>query len=288
MSAHMAAQMQLSQEQTTLDLQRSTYDELKLARVYTRNQTQVCLANGYDSGDDDSDPDEDEGQVFTERLYHDNGVRKYLRTFQRLPARGGMPEVERLVEEKHFDPDGVCMLDVHFGLGQPYLSRKHFYPNQRLKSEQLFFVEDERTMRSRKAGYWREYHEHGGVKSELQYNDHGVRCGFNKRYTEDGTLEWVKDYTKEQQERLADVNSRKGKMDFSLHEAAALLGFLPGVIPGTVTEVNRQYRKQCAPLHPDKNPDPDKTAQFHEVSRARDLLLKHLESFVPPQRNAQR
>mmetsp|Transcript_55295 Transcript_55295/g.131889 ORF Transcript_55295/g.131889 Transcript_55295/m.131889 type:complete len:285 (+) Transcript_55295:81-935(+) len=261
-----------------LDLQRSTYDELSVAGVYRRRQTQVCLANGYDSEADDSDVDEADGQVFTERLYHDNGTRKYLRTYHLMPAKNGMPECERLVEEKHFNPDGVCMLDVHFGLGQPYLSRKHFHPNQRLKSEQLFFVEDERTMRSRKAGYWREYYDTGGVKSELQYNDHGVRCGFNKRYTPDGTLEWVKDYTKDHIERLALVNSRKGKLDFSVHEAAALLGFVPGTLPSSVQEVNRHYRKQCAPLHPDKSPDPDATAKFIQVSRARDLLLKQLEA----------
>lgn len=261
----------------TLDLHGSTYEELSIARVYTRRKQQLDLSKGYNSDDDVSDEDEEDGKLFTERQFHDNGNQKFVKTIQRLPAKGSLPAAERLIEEKHYSPDGVCMLDMHFGLGQPYLSRKHYYQNQRLKSEQLFFVEDERTMVSRKAGHWRDYHEEGQIKSEVQYDQNGVRCGFCKRYGKDGSLEWVKDYTKDYIERVSDFNSKKGKLDFTEHDAAALLGFDAGKLPQTAAEVNREYRKRCAPLHPDKTSDPDATEKFIAVSRARDLLLKMIE-----------
>jgi len=215
----------------------------------------------------------------TDRLYHDNGNQKFKRTYQRLPATGSLPEAQRLVEEKHFDVDGVCRLDVHFGLGQPYLSRKHFYWNQRLKSEQLFFVEDERTMKARKAGHWREYYETGSIKCELQYDANGMRCGFCKRYAADGALEWVKDYTKDYMERIDDINSKRGQLKFSIKEAAKLLGCTDGSIPKDASEVDRLYRKACKPLHPDKCADPDANERFIEVSRAREVLLKHFGDF---------
>jgi antitoxin component YwqK of YwqJK toxin-antitoxin module len=268
---------QLAVKAGVLDLHGSTHEELQIARVYTRKKQELSLANGYDSGADISDEDEEEGRLFTERQYHDNGRQKHIKTYQKMPAKGSLPAAERLVEEKHYDPDGVCMLDVHFGLGQPYMSRKHFHPNQRLKSEQLFFVEDERTMKARKAGYWRDYYDTGSVKSEVQYDQNGVRCGFCKRYNHDGTLEWVKDYTRDYIERISDFNSKKGKLDFTEFDAAALLGFKDGQLPKTVAEVNREYRKHCAPLHPDKTSDPDATEKFIQVSRARDLLLKSVE-----------
>lgn len=258
-----------------LDLHRSSCEELQIARIYTRHQTQICLANGYNSGDDNSDEDESEGRLFTERLYHDNGRQKYFRTYQLLPAKGDLPAAQRLVEEKHFDIGGVCRVDCHFGLGQPYLSRKHFYENQRLKSEQLFFVEDDRTMKARKTGYWREYYEGGNIKTELQYDANGVRCGFCKRYGPDGSLEWVKDYTKDYIERLGEFNSKRGKISLSAAEAASLLGFPEGQLPKDEKEVDRVYRKVCMPLHPDKSPDPDANEKFIEVSRAREVLLKH-------------
>jgi antitoxin component YwqK of YwqJK toxin-antitoxin module len=261
----------------TLDLHGSTYEELSIARVYTRHKQQICLADGYDSGEDQSDEDEEDGKLITERQFHDNGQPKYLKTVQKLAAKGSLPACERLVEEKHYNPAGICMLDIHFGLGQPYLSRKHYWGNQSLKSEQLFFVEDERSMVSRKAGHWREYHEKGGVKSEVQYDQNGVRTGFCKRYDENGTLEWVKDYTKEYIERVSEFNSKKGKLDFTEHDAANLLGFKDGTLPKTAAEINREYRKRCAPLHPDKTSDPDATDKFLQVSRARDLLLKTVE-----------
>jgi antitoxin component YwqK of YwqJK toxin-antitoxin module len=258
-----------------LDLHSSSYEELSLARIYTRHQTQICLANGYNSDEDNSDDDEDDGRLQTKKEYHDNGNLKFYRTYVNMPAKGNLPACERLVEEKHFDVDGVCRVDFHFGLGQPYLSRKHYHANQRLKSEQLFFVEDERTMHSRKAGHWREYYPGGNIKSELQYNDKGVRWGFNKRYAEDGTVEWVKDYTKEYVERISEFNEKRGKVDFSVYEAAELLGFKQGELPKEAAEVNKEYRKRCAPLHPDKSPDPDAAEKFIEVSRAREVLLKH-------------
>lgn len=260
-----------------LDLYKSSCAELQIARIYTRKQTQICLLNGYNSGDDFSDSDEEDGRLFHERLYHDNGNQKFFRTYQQLPGLGGMPPAQRLVEEKHFDVGGVCRLDVHFGLGQPYMSRKHFYENQRLKSEQLFFVEDERTMQARKAGHWREYYPGGNVKSEVQYDSNGIRCGFCKRYGEDGTVLWVKDYTKEYQSRIDDFNTRKGLVDLSsVDEAASLLGFKSGELPRDSSEVDKVYRKRCLPLHPDKTPDPDAAERFIELSRAREVLLKHL------------
>jgi antitoxin component YwqK of YwqJK toxin-antitoxin module len=262
--------------QGALDLHRSSCEELQIARIYTRKQTQICLATGYNSGDDDSDADEEDGRLITERSYHDNGNQRHFKTYQMLPAIGRQPAVERIIEEKHFDVGGVCRVDYHFGLGQPYLSRKHFYENQRLKSEQLFFVEDERTMKARKVGHWREYYEGGNIKTERQYDANGIRCGFCKHYADDGTLEWVKDYTKEYIERLAEFNSKTGKLDYSVEEAAQLLGFKAGEMPTEAAAVDRVYRKRCMPLHPDKCPDPDANEKFIEVSRAREVLLKYL------------
>lgn len=262
-----------------LDLHRSSCAELQIARVYTRKQTQVCLVSGYDSGKDDSDEDEEDGRLLNERFYHDNGQPKYFRTYQNLPGKGKAPPTQRLIEEKHFDVDGVCRLDVHFGLGQPYLSRKHFYENQRLKSEQLFFVESEYTMAARKVGHWREYYPGGNIKSEVVYDGNGMRCGFCKRYGEDGTVLWVKDYTKQYQERISDFNARKGMVDLnSVEEAAKLLGFKEGYLPNDAAEVDRVYRKRCLPLHPDKTPDPDAAERFIELSRAREVLLKHVSA----------
>eukprot|EP00933_Yihiella_yeosuensis_P013581 TRINITY_DN12514_c0_g2_i1.p1 TRINITY_DN12514_c0_g2~~TRINITY_DN12514_c0_g2_i1.p1 ORF type:complete len:281 (-),score=53.26 TRINITY_DN12514_c0_g2_i1:154-996(-) len=260
-----------------LDLHRSSLEDLQLARIYTRRQSQVCLRNGYNSDDDDSDDDESEGRLFTEKHYHDNGQPKFFRTYQALPATASQPSCERVVEEKHFDVGGVCRMDVHFALGQPYLSRKHFYENQRMKSEKLFFVEDERTMQSRKAGHWREYYPEGQIKSEIVYDANGMRCGFCKRYAADGSQEWVKDYTKEQGERIAEFNAKQGNLSFSAEDAAKLLGFSLGKLPTDKAEVDRMYRKVCAPLHPDKTPDPDAHERFLEISRAREVLIKHME-----------
>lgn len=233
---------------TALDLHRSSLEDLQLARIYTRHQNQVCLRTGYCSDDDKSDDDEAEGRLFTEKHYHDNGQPKYFRTYQILPAKGNLQRAERLVEEKHFDVGGVCCLDIHFALGQPYLSRKHFHWNQRLKSEKLFFVEDDRTMVCRKAGHWREYYEGGQIKSEIVYDANGMRTGFCKRYAEDGTVEWVKDYTKEQGERIAEFNAKRGNLAFSVEEAAKLLGFPGGRPPEERAEVDRMYRRKCAPF----------------------------------------
>merc|ERR1712083_358762 len=85
---------------------------------------------------------------------------------------------------------------------------------------------------SRKAGHWREYYPGGNVKSEMVYDGNGMRCGFCKRYGEDGTVLWVKDYTKEYQARVDDFNTRKGLVDLSsIDEAAQLLGFKDGKMP---------------------------------------------------------
>lgn len=268
-------------KEATLDLHRSSFEELQIARIYTRHQTQVSLQQGYNSGDEQSDDDEPEGRLYTERQYHDNGAQKYFRTYQILPAKGDLPACERLIEEKHFDVGGVCRVDIHFGLGQPYLSRKHFYENQRLKSEKLFFVEDERTMASRKAGHWREYYEGGNTMSEIVYDANGVRTGFCKRYAQDGTVEWVKDYTKDYLQRIANFNDKRGRLDLKLEEAAKLLGCYgdSGVqMPKTKQDLDRIYRRVCAPLHPDKCKDVDAHERFLEVSRAREVLLAHIDS----------
>jgi len=260
-----------------IDLHRSSFEELQLAKVYTRKKAELCLADGYHSSDDETDEDEEDGKLFTERTHHDNGQKKFLKTYQLLaPKNGHGPPVERIVEEKHYSPDGVCMLDVHFGLGQPYLSRKHYWPGQKLKSEQLFFVEDERTMKARKSGHWRTYHESGSISSEVAYDDNGIRRGFCKRYGEDGAILWVKDYTKQHMERIEDFNLKRGKVAVSITQAAKLLGFADG-IPPSVESVNSAYRKVCAPLHPDKAPDPDSTEKFIQISRAREVLVKHFE-----------
>merc|ERR1711879_1015478 len=110
----------------------------------------------------------------------------------------------------------------------------------------------------------------------MGYDANGVRSGVCKRYGLDGSLEWVMDYTKEHIERINEFNAKKGRIDLSVGEAARLLGFPKGYAPSTPTEVNKQYRKVCAPLHPDKTPDPEATECFIEVSRARDTLLKIL------------
>jgi len=106
-----------------------------------------------------------------------------------------------------------------------------------------------------------------------------MRCGFCKRYATDGALEWVKDYTKDYMERIDDINSRRGQLKFSITEAAKLLGCTDGLIPKDASEVDRLYRKACKPLHPDKCADPDANERFIEVSRAREVLLKHFGDF---------
>lgn len=271
----MAEDQQLVEHIGRLDLQTSSLQDLQLARVVTRNATAIVF-KGYTSDQDDSDEDEDDGRLITEREYHDNGNKRHFRTYRRVGAdsygRGGW---ERLVEEKHYDVDGVCRVDVHFALGQPYLYRKHFFENQRLKSEQVFWVEEERTMKCKKIGWWRQYYDNGNVRSEIQYNDKGIRIGFAKRYGPDGTIEWVKDYTKEYEDRARDFNERKGKLSFSEKDAAIMLGF--DDIPATLAEVNSRYRMLCAPLHPDKQPDPEATEIFIRLSRARDVLKDFFE-----------
>lgn len=269
-----------------VDLHKSTYEELRLAKVYTRERQEICLAHGYNSDDDHSDCDEAEGFLHTERQYHDNGQLKYIKTYQSVPPstdreKGYLPAYERVVEEKHYDPDGVCMLDVHFGLGQPYLSRKHYHNNQRLKSEKLFFVEDERAMTCRKAGHWRTYYENGSIQSEVQYDGNGVRCSFCKRYAPDGQIEWCKDYTKDYINRVENANQGSGNTahaQFGINEAARTLGFPEGRLPRSAHEVNREYRRQCTLLHPDKSDAPDASFRFEEATRARDLLLRMFES----------
>eukprot|EP00928_Gymnodinium_smaydae_P075853 TRINITY_DN58877_c0_g1_i1.p1 TRINITY_DN58877_c0_g1~~TRINITY_DN58877_c0_g1_i1.p1 ORF type:complete len:327 (-),score=72.54 TRINITY_DN58877_c0_g1_i1:50-940(-) len=269
-----------------IDLHKSTYEELRLCNVYTRQRQEICLAHGYNSEDDNSDGDEEEGYLHTARAYHDNGQLKYVKTYQNIPPKtdpekGYLAAYERVVEEKHYSPEGVCMLDVHFGLGQPYLSRKHYHHNQRLKSEKLFFVEDERMMTCRKAGHWRTYYENGSIQSEVQYDGNGMRCSFCKRYTPDGSIEWCKDYTKDYIERVDNVNSGTGNVghaQFGIAEASRTLGFPEGRLPKSAHEVNREYRRQCTLLHPDKSDAPDAAWRFEEATRARDLLLRMFES----------
>lgn len=256
-----------------LDLHSSPLEDLQLARVVTRKQ-QALTFHGYTSDNDDSDADEEDGRMHTRRERHDNGNMRYLKTYQNAVDSLGRP-YERLVEEKHFDVDGVCRVDVHFALGQSYLYRKHYFANQRLKSESVFWVEDEVTMACVKNGWWRQYYESGNVASEMQYDQHGIRTGFCKRYAPDGVIEWVKDYTKDYQERLAAFNRRKGEHMPSVMEAAKQLGF--EALPETVKEVNSVYRTKCAPVHPDKTPDPDATEVFISLSRARDVLVAYFE-----------
>ncbi|KAJ8900806.1 hypothetical protein NDN08_000105 [Rhodosorus marinus] len=112
-----------------LDLQASNLEDLQLAGVVTRKACAIVLRD-YNSDEDDSDEDEEDGRLISEKYYHDNGNPKFYKTFQKLYSRG--EPWDRVVEEKHFDVDGVCRMDVHFALGQPYLYRKHYYPNQRL------------------------------------------------------------------------------------------------------------------------------------------------------------
>lgn len=258
-----------------LDLNSSSVPELQMARVVTR-RAQAIVYYGYGSDQDDSDEDETDGAMETSEEYHDNGTRRFSKTFQRCKDPIGR-SYERLVEEKHFDPDGVVRVDVHFALGQPYLYRKHFWPNQRLRSESVFWVLDEVTMECQKTGYWRTYYEHGGVQSELQYRD-GVRIGFCKRYGPNGAITWVKDYTKEYLQRIESFNERKGRVDFSLADACAVLGL--NQLPPSMREVNSQYRVKCAPVHPDRTPDPDATEEFIRISRARDVLKDYFDKQV--------
>lgn len=255
-----------------LDLNKSSLEELQLARVITRRQ-QVIRFREYSSDVDDSDSDEDDGTLITKREYHDNGQIRYLKTFQNCHDSSGMP-YERVIEEKHFDTDGVCRVDVHFAIGQPYLYRKHYWPNHRLKSEMIFWVDNEITMACRKWGHWRTYYEHGGIQSEFQYKD-GVRYGFCKRYSEDGAIKWVKDYTKEYMEKIDNFNEKKGTFAFTIRDACNVLGFEN--VPNNMKEVNSQYRMKCAPVHPDKTPDPDATETFIKISRARDVLKDYFE-----------
>lgn len=129
-----------------LQLDTASLEELQLARVVTRRPQTMVLA-GYTSDNDASDEDEEDGKLFTLREYHDNGMPRHFKTYQNCTSASGKT-FERIVEDKHFDTDGVCRLDVHFAIGSPYLSRKHYYPNQRLKSESLFWVDDEVRMKN--------------------------------------------------------------------------------------------------------------------------------------------
>lgn len=244
-----------------------------MARVYTRKRQQISFTD-YNSDNDNSDTDSDDGQLHTERHYHENGRSRHFRTYQLCFNASGLP-YQRIIEEKHFDIDGVCRLDVHFGLGQPYLSRKHYWPNQRLKSEAAFWVGDESTMACHKTGHWRCYYESGNIQTEMQYRD-GIRTGFCKRYADDGTVEWVKDYTKAYMQRIEDFHHRKGSISFSIRDACDVLGF--GDVPSSMKEVNSQYRGKCAPFHPDKTPDPEATDKFIALSRARDVLQEYFEN----------
>lgn len=261
----------------TLSLETTSFEELQLARVYTRKQQQIAFAN-YNSDQDDSDSDEEDGRLINIKEYHDNGQPRYFRTYQNCHDSQGKP-YERMIEEKHFDTDGVCRVDVHFAVGQPYLYRKHFWPNQRLKSESVFWVDDEVTMTCKKVGHWRTYYENGNVKTEMQYRD-GVRYGFCKRYAEDGAIQWVKDYTKQYMERIEQFNEKKGKVAFSVADACKILGLQ--AIPASMKEVNSQYRSKCAPVHPDKTMDPDATEEFIKISRARDVLKDYFEKGEEP------
>lgn len=255
-----------------LDLETTAFEELQLARVITRKQQQISFVN-YSSDQDDSDSDEDDGRLINSKEYHDNGQPRHFRTYQNCYDSQGLP-YERLIEEKHFDIGGVCRVDVHFAVGQPYLYRKHFWPNQRLKSESVFWVEDEATMACKKWGHWRTYYDNGNIQTEMQYRD-GVRFGFCKRYAHDGSIEWVKDYTKQYLERIDQFNEKKGKVAFTIMDACSVLGF--DSIPPSMKEVNSQYRTKCAPVHPDKTPDPDATEVFIKISRARDVLKDYFE-----------
>lgn len=255
-----------------LDLYASSVPELQLAKVVTR-RAQAMVYAGYSSDQDNSDEDEGDGALQTVVKRHSNGAPMHSRTFQVLvDARGR--SFERMVEEKHFDPDGVVRVDVHFALGQPYLYRKHYWANQRLRSESVFWVSDETKMTCVKTGHWRTYYEQGGVQSELQYRD-GVRIGFCKRYAPDGAITWVKDYSKEYQQRIENFNKAKGQVDFSLADACSVLGL--DSFPESMREVNSNYRAKCAPVHPDKTPDPEATEEFIRISRARDVLKDHFE-----------
>jgi hypothetical protein len=124
-----------------LDLQASSLEELQLARVVVRKPQTLALV-GYSSDNDASDEDEEDGRLVTEREFHDNGVQRHFRTYQNAVSPAGK-HYQRVVEDKHYDTDGVCRLDVHFAIGSPYLSRKHYWPSQTLKSESLFWVDDE-------------------------------------------------------------------------------------------------------------------------------------------------
>ncbi|CAN8074139.1 unnamed protein product [Agarophyton chilense] len=264
---------------TKLDLDATPFEELQLARVVTRKQQQITFVN-YNSDQDDSDSDEEDGRLITTREYHDNGQPRLFKTFQRLNDHSGMP-YRRIVEEKHFDIGGVCRVDVHFAVGQPYLYRKHYWHNQQLKSESVFMVDDEVTMSCKKWGHWRTYYESGNIKTELQYRD-GVRYGFCKRYAPDGAVEWVKDYTKQYLDRIENFNEKKGKVSFSIMDACDVLGFES--LPGSMKEVSSQYRTKCALFHPDKTPDPNAAEEFTKISRARDVLKDYFENHShPPQ-----
>lgn len=259
-----------------LDLHSSTVSDLQLARVVTR-RAQALTYLGYNSDDDDSDEDESDGRLQHVFDYHDNGQLRHSKTFWPTKDANGN-KYDRLVEEKHYDPDGVVRVDNHYAIGQPYLYRKHYWPTQQLKSESVFWVEDEVTMTCKKTGHWRTYFDTGQVKSEIQYRD-GVRFGFCKRYNRNGAIEWVKDYTREYQQKIENFNEKKGQVDFSLGEAVKVLGL--GSVPASMREVNSHYRAKCAPVHPDKTPDPDATEQFIRISRARDVLKDYFEKKGP-------
>lgn len=271
---HQSDQQLVEAPSEKLNLDTTSFEELQLARVYTRKQQQLVFVN-YSSDQDDSDEDEEDGRLINIKEYHDNGQPRYFRTYQNCCDAQGKP-YQRMVEEKHFDTDGVCRVDMHFAVAQPYLYRKHFWPNQRLKSESVFWVDDEVTMSCKKVGYWRTYYENGNIKTEMQYRD-GVRYGFCKRYAEDGAIQWVKDYTKQYMERIEQFNDKKGKVSFSVADACKVLGLQP--MPASMKEVNSQYRSRCAPVHPDKTMDPDATEEFIKISRARDVLKDYFEKY---------
>jgi antitoxin component YwqK of YwqJK toxin-antitoxin module len=256
-----------------LQLDKASLEELQLARVVTRKAQPLCLIN-YSSDNDDSDADEDDGRLNTERSTHENGMQRHFRTYQNCVSATTGRKYQRIVEDKHFDTDGVCRLDVHFAIGSPYLSRKHYYPNQTLKSETLFWVDDEETMAMHKVGHWRTYYEGGNIKSEFQYRD-GVRYGFCKRYAMDGAIEWVKDYTKDYLQRVDAFNEKKGNVALTVMESCTILGL--DELPPSMKEVNSQYRTKCAPVHPDKTPDPDAVEEFLKLSRARDTIKVYFE-----------
>jgi len=130
-------------------------------------------------------------------------------------------------------------------------------------------------MKCRKAGHGRDYYDTSSVERELIYDNNGVRVGFCKKHAPDGALIWVKDYTKERQDRLQEFNEKAGALDYSMGEASKLIGFVD--MPPCKHKVNSRYRLRVAPLHPDKQPDPEATELFLQLSRAREIVLEWFE-----------